>query len=122
MDNNVATTLDPLAWARKVVDAASEKQATDILLLDIRGISPIADYFVLLSAETSRQMKTLQQEIEQLLAELGVASPRTEGSAESGWILVDAGDVVIHLLTPEARDYYRLEEVWSKARTLLRIQ
>ena len=108
--------------ARTVVEIASEHQASDIVLLDLRPLNVFTDYFVFMSAETQRQMNALVEELRRSLKESGVSLHHVEGNSQSGWVLVDCGDLVIHILTPEQRDYYRLEQLWSRAPEILRVQ
>ena len=109
-------------WARRMVDVASDRQATDILLLDIRDLSTFTDFFLIMSAESRRQMRTLVRDITRDLNRLGVRMHRWEGTTDSGWVLLDCGDVVIHIFAPEEREYYRLEEVLAQGRPIIRVQ
>jgi ribosome-associated protein len=114
--------IDPADIARAAVDAAANKKADDILLLDIRDMTSMADYFVICSASTDRQLKAVVEGIEEELRADGVRPVHVEGEQGSGWVLVDYGDVVCHILKPEEREYYRLEELWQGAKTLVRVQ
>lgn len=93
----------------------------DILLLDLAGLTLIADYFVIATAETDRQLNAMAEEIVAELKGEGRAPLHIEGLAEAGWVLLDYGDVVVHLFLESQRDYYDLEGLWSKARTVVRI-
>ena len=104
------------------MEVAEEKQASDILLLDIRKVSSFADVFVIMTAESRRQMQALAEDIQENLKKTGVAMHHREGGMESGWLLLDFSDVIVHLFAPEVRDYYRLEERWAKGRQAVRIQ
>ncbi len=108
--------------ARAAVDAAANKKAEDVLLLDIRDSTSMADYFVICSASTDRQVKAVVEGIEEALREEGVRPVHVEGEQGSGWVLVDFGDVVCHIFKPAERDYYRLEDLWEGAKTLVRVQ
>jgi ribosome-associated protein len=105
-----------------VVQVASEKQATDIVLLDVGGVASFADYFVLLSAETGRQMNAGGDDILHDLKKEGIMPRHTEGSADSGWLLIDYGDVIVHIFAPLQRTYYQLDDLWHEARPVVRIQ
>ena len=107
--------------ARKAVEVASDKQANDILMLDIRKVSGFADYFVICTGETERQMKAICEEIDAVLAKEGIPLHRREGLANSGWVLLDFGGVIIHVFAPKEREYYQLDKLWSKATPVLRI-
>ena len=119
---NKEQRLEPLEVAHKVVEVAEEKQASDILLLDIRELSSFADFFVILTAESRRQMEALAQDMVQQLKQSGSTLHHREGGLDSGWLLLDFGDVIAHLFAPQERDYYRLEERWSRAKHVVRIQ
>lgn len=114
--------LDAGELARKAVDVASDLQASDILMLDLRPLNTFADYFVFMSAETSRQINAIEEDLHLKLKEAGTAPHHVEGSSDSGWVLMDYGDVVIHIFHQHVRDYYRLEHLWSNAREVVRIQ
>ena len=114
--------LEAIDVARKAVDAASDKQATDILLLDTRKVCSFADYFVICTGDSDRQLKAIYDEIEQALAGAGVSIRHHEGTLDSGWLLIDFGDVIVHIFAPAEREYYQLEKLWSEAVPVLRIQ
>ncbi len=105
-----------------MVEIAGDKQAQDIILLDVRGVVGFSDYFVILSGETSRQMDAIYDEIVRLLKKEGVLPLHYEGSVASGWLLIDYGDVIVHIFSPLEREYYRLDELWGEASTVVRIQ
>ena len=113
---------DPVEIAKQVADIASDALATNIAVLDISDVTSFADVFVICSTDNIRQLNAVREDILDGLREQGVRPRRTEGVAESGWILLDYGDVVIHLFTEEQRSFYRLDEVWSEAQKLLVIQ
>jgi ribosome-associated protein len=103
------------------VDAASDKQASNIVMLDMRGVCSFSDYFVLSSGETERQIKAIGEEIEKALKEGGVTPQHREGTADSGWVLLDFGSVIVHIFSPDQREFYQLEELWSQATPVVRI-
>jgi len=107
--------------ARRALEAASDKQADDVVMLDARQICSFADFFVICSGDSTRQIEAIWQEIRRTLKQEGVI-PRSEGTADSGWVLLDLGDVVVHILSPAHRDYYQLDELWDKATPIIRIQ
>ncbi|MBI4298957.1 MAG: ribosome silencing factor [Chloroflexi bacterium] len=113
--------LQPTEYARLAVDAALDKQASDVLMLDVRGISDFADFFVLLTADSKRQLDALAEEIEAALKRQGASLHHREGNPDSGWVLLDFGDLIVHIFGSEEREYYRLEQVWSKALQVVRI-
>ena len=108
--------------ARMAADIASDRLAADILLLDIRGISDFADYFLILTAESARQMDALSRDLEFGLKRAGASLHHREGTPSGGWMLLDFGDILVHVFAPIERDYYDLEGLWSKALQVLRIQ
>jgi ribosome-associated protein len=108
--------------ARTIVDALEEKKGEDILLLDIREVTVFADYFVICSGTSDRMLNALADGIKQKVKEKFQVRGRVEGSPNDGWLLVDFGDVVVHLFSPERRDYYSLEELWEEGKILLRLQ
>jgi ribosome-associated protein len=108
--------------ARKIVDLLADRQAEDILLLDIRRVTVFADYFVIASASTVRQMRALSDAIDSELARDGITPYGREGESESGWVLLDLGDVIVHIFGPEERHFYDLEGLYRQATPVVRIQ
>lgn len=107
------------ALGRRIVDELSDRQAEEIVLLDISVVAGFTDYFVIASATSSRQFESLGEAVER---GAGARTHRREGSAEAGWKLFDFGDVVVHIFGREERAYYNLEGLWSGGRQLLRIE
>jgi ribosome-associated protein len=100
----------------------ADKLGEDILLLDIRDVSILADYFVIGSAISRRQTKAIVNGIiDEVRDEFDVKPWRVEGEPDSGWVLMDYGDVVVHLFAPEAREYYDLEGFWEDAQVVVRM-
>lgn len=116
------TSADAGAAARRAVDAASDKQGANIVLLDVRDVSAFADYMVVLTAGSVRQLNALAEDLIEAVGKAGLRLHHREGTAESGWVLLDFGDVVTHVFSEEQRDFYRLEQVWRAGRELVRIQ
>ncbi len=114
-------TLDTLQLAHTLVDALADKKGEDILLLDLREIAPFTDYFLICTGTSDRMLDALAEAVEET-ARTHSRRGRIEGTARSGWVLVDLGDIVIHLFAPEVRDYYRLEELWAEGKVLLHLQ
>lgn len=108
--------------ARRIVEAASEKQATDIVLLDARPVLSFTDFLVICSAESGRQLEAIAEDVDRLLTDSGSKTHRREGSNDSGWILIDARDVVVHIFDPATRAYYGFDALWEKAPALMRVQ
>jgi ribosome-associated protein len=116
------TELEPLDVARKVVDLAEDKKAADIVLLDLGGLTTLADYFVIASGGSERQLDAIADGIASGLRDLGVRPIGREGTPDSHWVLLDFGSVVVHVFTPPEREFYQLEKHWSEAKTVLRVQ
>jgi len=105
-----------------VVEAASDKQAGDIVLLDTRGVCSFADYFVICSGESDRQIQAIYNEIGHALKRESILPHHREGTLDSGWLLLDFGDVIVHIFASMEREYYQLDKLWSQASTVVRIQ
>ena len=123
--NGVVKTSMPapaVETAHHVVGAASDKQAADIVMLDLRGVADFADFFVIMTAESPRQIDALAVDIESALEQEGVRLHHREGATKSGWVLLDFSDVIVHIFLPESRDFYKIEEAWSSATETVRIQ
>ncbi len=115
--------LDSLKLAHLIVDTILEKKGSDITLLDIRDQAVFADYFLLCNGDNKRQLSTLANSIaEEAKKNARVLPLGIEGEPESGWLLVDFGDLIVHIFAPEKRNYYNLEELWSQAHTVLEMQ
>jgi ribosome-associated protein len=111
-----------LDLARRIVELAEDKKAADIVLLDLGGLTTLADAFVICSGGSERQIAAIADGILEKLRDEGVKPIGREGTPESHWVLVDFGSVIVHVFTPPERDYYQLEKHWSEARTVVRVQ
>jgi ribosome-associated protein len=101
---------------REIARYASDKKAIDVVELDLRGVLGYTDYFLVCSGNTGRQAKAIHDGIlEGLKREHDTLPRRIEGSGQAGWILMDYLDVVVHIFTPDAREFYRLEQLWGEA-------
>ena len=105
-----------------MVEAAGDKKATDIVLLDARGVCSFTDYFVICSGESNRQLEAIRDEVGHALKREGVPPHHCEGTTDSGWLLMDFSDVVVHIFATPERERYQLDELWSQAIPVLRIQ
>ena len=101
--------------AQKIAAAANDKKAKDILLLNMEGLSPVTDFYVICSAGNSTLVKAIADNIVDKLAEAGVHPTHKEGYADARWVLLDYGDVVAHVFLEEERDFYNLEQLWADA-------
>ncbi len=113
---------EALDAAHNAVEVASDKQGTDIVLLDVRGVSGFADYMVIMSAGSVRQINALADDMTEAVERAGLKIHHREGTAASGWVLLDFADVVVHLFSEEQRAFYRLEQVWKSGKQLVRVQ
>jgi ribosome-associated protein len=105
------------------VESVLDKKGEGILLLDIRDQAIFTDYFLLASADSSRQLQAIADGLLETAKKKADIRPwGVEGEPESGWMLVDFGDVVVHLFEPEKREYYNLEDLWREAHVVVRMQ
>ena len=102
----------------RIIEAIREKKGQDPVVLDLSGISPLCDYFVIASAPSVRQVKAIAEEVKESMEKGFVPLMHQEGFREGRWILLDYGDLVIHLFVTEDREYYQLETIWKDAPTL----
>ncbi|MDB6006318.1 MAG: rsfS [Prosthecobacter sp.] len=108
--------MEDLEIARACALYADDKKAEDIRILDLRGLSPISDYFVLVTAMSTPQLRAVRDEIvERMKEEHGTPPDVKDGNFESQWIILVYGSVMVHILTPEKREFYALEELWGDA-------
>jgi ribosome-associated protein len=107
--------MTPEQLAENIAALAADKKAVDVVELDVRRVLSYTDFFLVCSGNTARQCKAIHDGIYQTLKdEHGVLPRRVEGLREARWILMDYLDVVVHIFTPEARDFYRLEQLWGE--------
>ena len=107
--------VNSLEAAQLMAEAADEKKAFDILILDLRGLTYLADYFVICSGSNTTQVGAIADQILQALAMQGIRTSHIEGQAGSTWVLMDYGDVVVHIFDEQTRIYYSLEKLWHDA-------
>jgi len=107
--------LNSLGTARLCADAADSKKAFDIMILDLRGLTSITDYFVICSGSSTTQVRAIADSIGHALAEAGIRPSHVEGEGEATWVLMDYGDVVVHVFEEQTRSYYSLEKLWGEA-------
>jgi ribosome-associated protein len=111
-----------LDLARRIVELAEDKKAADIVLLELAPLTTLADYFVICSGGSERQLDAIADGIISPLRNEKVRPIGREGTPASHWVLLDYGSVIVHIFTPPERDYYGLEKHWSEAKTILRVQ
>lgn len=97
-----------------IATALEDRKGTDVKVYDVRGKSSLADYFIVATGAAAPHLKALIAESQAVMKKNGVSSFRTSGDPESGWIVVDYIDIVVHVFSPEARAYYALEKLWVK--------
>jgi ribosome-associated protein len=112
---------DPGELAHRIVDAASDKKASDIVLLRTAEITTMADFFVIASGRSERQVQALSQAIVDELRDEGIKPLGVEGLSSARWVLLDYGGVIVHIFSPEEREYYGLERLWSTAQEVVRL-
>ena len=114
--------LDSNELARTIVEVASDRKAEDIVMLDIRKVSIIADYFVICNGTSDRHVKAIAREIDEKLGEAGADPINVEGMEDARWVLMDYGSVLVHIFDPGTREFYRLEQLWAGAQPVLVVQ
>jgi ribosome-associated protein len=115
--------LDPLELAHDLVDAVESKKAENIVLLDLRPDAIIADFFVICTGNSDRQIRAVAEGVREAIKDKHSKLPvSVEGEAHSGWVLMDYGDVIVHIFGEDEREFYDLEGFWKEANVLLNIQ
>lgn len=104
------------------MNTLEDKKGEDILLLDIHELASFADYFVICTGTSDRMLDSLADAVLETAKKQFGINGRVEGQPHDGWLLVDVGDVIVHLFSPEQRDYYNIEQLYERAKTLLRLQ
>jgi ribosome-associated protein len=116
-------TIEAIELARHITDLIADKKGENITLLDIRERTVIADYFVICSGTSERQLKAIVESVtEEIKKQYGIRAYHVDGAAETGWVLVDYGNVIVHIFAPERRTFYDLESLWYEAAVLLKMQ
>ena len=110
--------MDEKTTVKAIVEALSDKKAKDIRIIDIAEISDIADYFVIASATNTSQLQAMQDAVDEVMYKNGIHAKQVEGNRSSTWILMDYGDVVIHLFSEEDRLFYNLERIWQDGKEI----
>jgi ribosome-associated protein len=115
------TEIDPGDLAHRIVEVASDKKASDVVLLRTAEVTTMADYFVNCSGRSDRQVQVLGHAIVDELRKEGIRPLGVEGRGAARWILLDYGSVIVHVFAPEEREYYGLERFWSNATQVVRV-
>jgi ribosome-associated protein len=113
--------LEPSEVAQLIVEVASDNLASDIVMLDMRGLASFTDYFVVMSADSTRLIQALENDIATTMKQAKLNIHRREGSAATGWVLMDCSDVIVHIFGPEEREFFGLERLWARAPQVVRI-
>ncbi len=108
--------------ARALVDALEEKKAENIVLMDLHGVVSFTDYFIICSGTSDRMLDSLADVVQTTAKRDFKLSSKLEGRSSDGWLLVDFGDIIVHLFYPEQREYYQIEQLWNQSKVLLRVQ
>jgi ribosome-associated protein len=114
--------LNTLDIARSIIETLEDHKGEKILLLDIHDLAVFTDYFIICTGTSDRMIDSLADAVRETAKQRHGIIARSEGKSSDGWDVVDLGDIVIHLFSPDQRDYYKLEELWSEGRVLLRLQ
>lgn len=101
-----------------VLSIVEEKKGQDPILLNLEGISMVTDYFLIVTGNTTTQVKAIANNLAEKLPELGLPVLHVEGFPEARWVLVDCGDLLLHVLTPDQREFYKLERLWGDAKVV----
>lgn len=115
-----ARSLNPESLAQRAVDVLSDHKALDIALIDISKTASFTDFFVIATAQSPLQFSALQEYLEKDLEPQGANLRHREGTPDSGWLLLDFGDLIVHIFSPDQRAYYRLEELWGRTSPVVR--
>jgi ribosome-associated protein len=117
-----SATLDPQAFARDLAHVISDAHGSDILVLDITPLTTLADYFLICTADNERMLRAIVRAIDDFATQNDVRVRRQEGTPDSGWVLLDFGDVIAHVFGRREREFYQLDRLWADAPRLLVIQ
>lgn len=104
------------------MNGIADRKGFDIVMLDVRPVSLLADYFIICTGDTERQVKAIVDEIVQKADKSGLRPLQIEGTPASGWVILDYGSIIAHIFMPAQRDYYQLERLWSDAPLVVRMQ
>lgn len=114
--------MEALDLARSLVEAIEDRKGENIVLLDIREIAIFADYFVICSGSSNRMLQALVDAARDKAHDTYAVRTLIEGKPQEGWLLVDFGDVILHVFSDDQREYYKLEELWTEGKVLLHLQ
>jgi ribosome-associated protein len=116
LEQRQVASLAPLSEAlMAAVGAAENKKAHNTLILDVREVTSLADYFIITGGDSVNQVRAIAEAVDEALGNLGYKCTSIEGKVEGRWVLLDYGDVIVHVLHQKERDFYKLEQFWSQA-------
>lgn len=104
------------AQVQRAIDAAQDRKASDVVVLDLRPADAFADYFLICTGQSSPQIKAISDAIQEALAERGLKPSHVEGYEHAGWVLLDYFDFIVHIFSPDARAFYALDRLWGNAK------
>ncbi len=107
--------LEPRERALRIAEAAEDRRAEDVAILDMRGLTTICDYFVICNGRSRLHVDAIAEEVDEQMSELGIEPRHIEGIPDSSWVILDYLDVVLHIFEPDARGFYNLEGLWGDA-------
>ena len=113
--------MDALEFARTLVEVLEDKKAEEILLLNLKDVAPFTDYFVICNGTSNRMIKALMDSAREEIRKEYKVKTKVEGEAEGGWLLADYGDVILHVFSPEQREFYNLEELWGEGQVMVHL-
>ena len=108
--------MTPLKFVKLIAECASDKKATEITVLDMRKVANVCDYFIICTGNTDRQVRAVALGIEEKSQEMNLRSPKKQGLNDSRWIVMDFGDVVVHIFEKFTREFYGLDYLWQDAK------
>jgi len=108
--------------AQTIINSLEEKKAENILLMDINSLSSFTDYFIVCTGTSDRMLDALADAVVKSVNEKHSIKGRIEGTSQSGWVLIDFGSILVHIFSPDQRDYYQLEKLWHEGKIILHVQ
>ena len=115
-------TLNTVDITRTIIDVLEDKKGENIVLLDIHEIASFTDFFIICTGSSDRMLDSLAEGVRRKVREVHQLHGQQEGIPSAGWMIVDFGDVMVHLFSPDQRNYYQLEQLWSRGKVLVRVQ
>lgn len=115
-------SLNTVENAKRLVNVLEEKKGENIVLLDVTGVASFTDYFIFCNGSSNRMLTALAESVDRAARTEFSIHSKVEGNADDGWVLLDMGDIVIHLFDAERRKYYSLEELWNNGKVIVKFQ